>query len=57
MNEAIQRDANKTSEQTEKVTCSRCNGTGYLSQYAHVEGGICFKCRGAKFSKRIRIIL
>ncbi len=26
--------------------CSRCSGSRYLSQYSHVEKGICFKCRG-----------
>ena len=26
--------------------CDRCAGRGYLPQYRHVEGGICFKCRG-----------
>lgn len=28
-------------------TCVRCNGTGYLPQFKHVENGICFKCRGS----------
>lgn len=31
--------------------CSRCNGSGYLPQYAHVERGICFKCRGVRGDK------
>lgn len=26
--------------------CDRCGGEGYLPQYKHVEGGICFKCYG-----------
>jgi DnaJ-class molecular chaperone len=26
--------------------CPRCNGSGYLPQYGHVENGICFRCRG-----------
>ena len=26
--------------------CDRCGGGGYLPQYRHVEGGICFKCWG-----------
>jgi len=26
--------------------CDRCGGSGYLSQYIHVENGICFKCGG-----------
>lgn len=28
------------------IKCSRCNGSGYLPQYEHVENGICFKCWG-----------
>ena len=27
-------------------TCERCNGTGYLPQYSHIENGICFSCWG-----------
>ena len=34
---AAEREANK---------CRRCNGHGYLAQYAHVYGGECFKCNG-----------
>ena len=26
--------------------CDRCGGSGYLPQYHHVKGGICFKCYG-----------
>ncbi len=26
--------------------CERCSGTGELPQMSHVEGGVCFKCRG-----------
>lgn len=26
--------------------CTRCGGTGYLSEYSHVEGGVCFSCGG-----------
>lgn len=26
--------------------CPRCGGSGYLSQYNHIEHGICFKCNG-----------
>ena len=28
------------------VTCDRCNGSGYIARYNHIENGICFKCRG-----------
>lgn len=27
--------------------CPRCGGSGYIHQYRHVEGGICFLCRGS----------
>lgn len=30
----------------EAKKCTRCNGNGYLLQYAHWENGICFKCNG-----------
>ena len=26
--------------------CKRCNGSGYISRYSHVEGGRCFACDG-----------
>ena len=34
--------------------CSRCNGTGYFPEYNHVENGICFRCRGARFEEFIQ---
>lgn len=27
-------------------SCSRCSGSGYLPEFSHVEGGVCFRCRG-----------
>ncbi len=26
--------------------CTRCVGTGKVGNYAHVKGGVCFKCNG-----------
>ncbi len=26
--------------------CPRCSGRGYLPQYKHVQGGVCFRCGG-----------
>lgn len=26
--------------------CDRCEGSGYLSEYSHVQNGVCFKCYG-----------
>ncbi|WP_299061722.1 hypothetical protein [uncultured Polaribacter sp.] len=28
------------------VNCSRCGGIGYLEEFSHVQGGVCFKCKG-----------
>ena len=28
------------------MVCDRCGGTGYLPQFRHVAGGVCFKCNG-----------
>ena len=36
-----------------KQECTRCGGIGYIPGYAHVENGICFKCRGNSVSKRV----
>lgn len=30
-------------------TCDRCNGSGYLEEYKHVDNGVCFKCWGRTF--------
>jgi DnaJ-class molecular chaperone len=31
-----------------KTICDRCNGSGNIPKYRHIENGICFKCRGSK---------
>ena len=33
--------------------CSRCGGSGYLNEYKHVQGGICFRCRGDQYEEII----
>ncbi|MBA9078190.1 hypothetical protein [Rufibacter quisquiliarum] len=33
--------------------CNRCDGTGHLPQYDHVENGICFRCNGNCFEEWI----
>lgn len=38
---------------THYTPCSRCAGTGWIPQYKHVQGGICFDCRGAKYIELI----
>ena len=34
--------------------CFRCFGAGYFPEYKHVEQGICFRCKGAKFEELIK---
>ena len=29
-------------------SCTRCGGSGYLLQFSHVSGGVCFLCGGSK---------
>ncbi len=33
--------------------CDRCSGAGWFPQYLHVEEGICFKCKGARYVELI----
>lgn len=33
-------------ENAPKKKCPRCNGVRYMSKYAHVHQGLCFKCGG-----------
>ena len=28
--------------------CKRCKGTGFLPHFAHVDGGVCYRCGGAR---------
>lgn len=37
----------------EVKSCSRCSGVGFLSEYNHFKGGICFKCNGERFEQAI----
>lgn len=34
----------------EHPDCSKCAGRGYIPEYNHVQGGICFKCGGTGFN-------
>lgn len=36
--------------------CKRCSGSGWLSQYKHVQDGICFRCLGAKYDELIEVV-
>jgi hypothetical protein len=31
----------------ENSSCPKCGGSGYLSGYQHIQGGVCFACGGA----------
>lgn len=31
-------------------TCSRCHGAGYFPQYKNVENGVCFQCKGRRYT-------
>lgn len=31
--------------------CKKCGGTGYIKNYAHIRGGVCFSCKG-KYTKK-----
>jgi hypothetical protein len=33
--------------------CNRCHGAGYFDEYKHVENGICFRCKGARYEELI----
>ena len=33
----------------DRTYCNRCDGKGYIRAYNHVQGGVCFKCRGKRY--------
>ncbi len=36
--------------------CVRCGGAGWFSEYRHIQGGICFRCYGAKYDEIIHVV-
>jgi hypothetical protein len=36
------------------VDCRRCGATGFLPEYAHFRGGVCFECGGEKFVQGVK---
>lgn len=36
--------------QSKLYSCGRCGGTGVISQYRRVNGGVCFKCNGQGYT-------
>lgn len=47
-------DKNGFIKEIQLTPCLRCGGTGYFPEYKHVEHGICFRCRGARFEELIQ---
>jgi len=39
---------NKSTVKHVQFICPRCNGTGRLPQYNHIQNGVCFKCGGTQ---------
>lgn len=37
----------------ELEVCDRCNGAGRLPQFQYVQNGVCFKCEGHRYQRRI----
>jgi DnaJ-class molecular chaperone len=38
-------------KQNNNKLCDKCNGTGYIGRYKHIEGGVCFDCQGTGIRK------
>ena len=36
--------------------CCRCGGAGWFPEYRHVQGGVCFRCHGAKYEELIKVV-
>jgi RecJ-like exonuclease len=32
-----------------KMNCPKCDGNGYIKEYAHISAGVCFHCGGKGF--------
>ena len=41
-------------EKLNLTECVRCNGTGFLREYLHVQSGIRFRCQGRKYEEFIK---
>ena len=42
--------------QVNYTPCSRCGGAGWFPEYRHVQGGVCFRCHGAKYDELIEVV-
>jgi 5-methylcytosine-specific restriction endonuclease McrA len=54
-NELIKVYDEDNNELTDLTPCRRCDGAGWFPEYDHVEAGICFHCRGAKYEELINV--
>lgn len=45
------KDDRMTIVNTQLTPCYRCGGTGYFSEFKHIQYGICFRCKGACFEE------
>jgi len=36
-----------------EIYCKKCDGSGYLNEYRHIQSGVCFRCNGQRFEKTI----
>lgn len=43
----LREDKNGTKIYGCRDKCGKCGGTGYISYYSHVDGGLCFQCNGS----------
>lgn len=41
-------------EQHSVTNCWKCGGSGYLPEYAHIQGGVCFSCSGESGGRMYR---
>lgn len=47
-------DEHRYMQEIPLTPCLRCDGTGYFPEYKHIEHGVCFRCRGARFEELIK---
>lgn len=40
-------------EYEDLISCIRCDGSGYIPEYSHFQGGVCFECQGNRFNKSL----
>jgi len=48
--------ANGELKELNYTPCLRCNGAGHFHSFRHIQGGICFRCKGERFEELIKYI-